>query len=416
MNRKTFLVSAYGCEPFRGSEAGVGWNWILQMARCCDLHVIARSNDKKKIELNLPQDLSEHIVFHYYDCSFLMRFKHGNRGLYFYYFFWQLGILRIAKEIIRHYQIDYTMHLTFGSYWMPTFLPFLQKPFIYGPMGGGDVVPISLMAALPFKEKLNRLLAIALVRTSYLNPLVVFPCKKASVILCRTENNRLVIPKRYRHKARIILETAIEDEVIDYGVNNHSRIKDSANVKIIMSGRLIPLKNVEMGLRAFASVHKVMPNVELCIVGDGPCMGNLRKSAAKLGLAELVTFAGRLERKEALFQMRNSDIFLFPSLKEGGSWALLEGMSVGLPVVCLDWTGMHDIMTPECGFMISPGTYKQTLASMTEALSLLVSDSQLRRQMGNAAHMRVASCFRWESKGQFFKDLMSELERQDNEA
>lgn len=45
---KKILVSAYGCEPFRGSEAGVGWNWILQMAQENKLYVIARANDQKK--------------------------------------------------------------------------------------------------------------------------------------------------------------------------------------------------------------------------------------------------------------------------------------------------------------------------------------------------------------------------------
>ena len=46
---RKILVSAYGCEPFRGSEAGVGWNWILQMARHNEMYVIARKNDKNKI-------------------------------------------------------------------------------------------------------------------------------------------------------------------------------------------------------------------------------------------------------------------------------------------------------------------------------------------------------------------------------
>ena len=54
---RKILVSAYGCEPFRGSEAGVGWNWILQMARHNEMYVIARKNDKNKIEDNIPEEI-----------------------------------------------------------------------------------------------------------------------------------------------------------------------------------------------------------------------------------------------------------------------------------------------------------------------------------------------------------------------
>ena len=48
MERKKILVSAYGCEPGRGSEAGVGWNWVLQLAKEYELYVITRENVEKR--------------------------------------------------------------------------------------------------------------------------------------------------------------------------------------------------------------------------------------------------------------------------------------------------------------------------------------------------------------------------------
>ena len=64
---KTILVSAYGCEPLKGSEPGVGWNWVLQMAKHNRLHVITRANNQEVIESHLPDDLKHQIIFHYYD-------------------------------------------------------------------------------------------------------------------------------------------------------------------------------------------------------------------------------------------------------------------------------------------------------------------------------------------------------------
>jgi len=50
------LVSAYACEPHKGSEPGVGWNWVKQIARFHEVWVITRANNKEKIEEELNRN------------------------------------------------------------------------------------------------------------------------------------------------------------------------------------------------------------------------------------------------------------------------------------------------------------------------------------------------------------------------
>ena len=57
LSNHTILVSAYGCEPLKGSEPGVGWNWVLQMARYNRVHVITRANNQGPIEKHLPKNM-----------------------------------------------------------------------------------------------------------------------------------------------------------------------------------------------------------------------------------------------------------------------------------------------------------------------------------------------------------------------
>lgn len=57
--KRNILVSAYGCEPLKGSEPGIGWNWVLQMAKNNRLHVITRANNQKMIEAYLPEKLKK---------------------------------------------------------------------------------------------------------------------------------------------------------------------------------------------------------------------------------------------------------------------------------------------------------------------------------------------------------------------
>ena len=406
--KKRILISAYGCEPFRGSEAGVGWNWVLQMAKNNELHIITRKNDREKIEKNIPEELKDNLNFYYYDtCKLLQKVKKKEKRLYIYYFFWQIGIIKIIKKLKKKIKFDYSMHLTFGSLWMPTFLPFFDIPFIWGPIGGGDGVPKAYIKNFPLKQKIIQRLRYVLIGTSFMNPLVAVPSKKAVAILCRTENNVMAIPKKYRNKAHVVLETAMEKDVFQ---NEKDYTLENDNVELIVSGRLVPFKNVTAAIDIVNLLTKKYDNIHMTIIGRGPERESIEEKIEKYNLSEHITMIKELPRQEVLEHLTKADIYLFPSLREGGSWALMEGMAIGLPVVCLDWTGMKVITDEESAFRVKPSNYKKTVEEMTDAVSKLVEDKNLRRQMGLAARKRIAEVYNWEYKGKFMEGLLEELE------
>lgn len=66
--KKKFLVSAYGCEPNKGSEPGIGWQWSLQLVKFGEVHIITRKNNKEVISKTLstmPKENSSKIFFYY---------------------------------------------------------------------------------------------------------------------------------------------------------------------------------------------------------------------------------------------------------------------------------------------------------------------------------------------------------------
>lgn len=406
MSLRKILVSAYGCEPFRGSEAGVGWNWVLQMARFNELYVIARENDRETIEDNLPKECRKTVHFYYYDtCPTIMRLKKKEKGLYLYYWLWQIGIIPLVAKIIREQKPDYTMHLTFGSLWMPTFLPFFKVPFIWGPVGGGDGVPPKMLAVLPLKQRIVQSMRYVLIKTSWLNPLVAIPSRKAILILCRTENNRDAIPKKYRHKCEVVLETAMGEDVFyhykDYNTTNNT-------LEIITTGRLVPFKNTILALESFNNLCKKHSNVHMTIIGKGSEKNRLTEYILKNRLQKFVDIIPEVPRDQVLAKLCDADIYVFPSLREGGSWALMEALAVGLPVVCLNWTGMKIIANGECGILINPDTYSKVLDDFTNALEYLVENHELRTTMGINARNRMAKEFNWDRLGRKFEDIMDE--------
>jgi glycosyltransferase involved in cell wall biosynthesis len=105
---------------------------------------------------------------------------------------------------------------------------------------------------------------------------------------------------------------------------------------LIWVGRLIPHKNAELALRAFALLARERPELRLLVVGDGPERGRLEGLAASLGIAGAVRFAGFVKRSSDVYGlMKSSRVLLAPHRKEGFGITVVEGWGCGIPaVVC----------------------------------------------------------------------------------
>ena len=403
---RTILISAYGCEPLKGSEAGVGWNWVIQMAQHNRLHVITRANNQASIEAHLPNELKNNIIFHYYDApSFIRQLKKRAKRLYFYYFVWQIGIIPIVRHIIKTERIDYTMHLTFGSMWMPTFLPFFSTSFIWGPIGGGDCEPRPFLKLLPFKQKVIQSFRYVMNALSFMHPGVMFAAYRAKVILARTPNTARAIPNCFRAKVQTILETAMEDSVFEHKCVYH--LNDDV-VRMITTGRLLPNKNIVTAVKSLEYIPKDY-RVRLTIIGSGYQRREIEETAKRIGRSQDVVIIDELPREEVLAAVEKSDIFLFPSLREGGSWSLMEAMAIGLPVICLDWAGMAIITDDNCAIRIPVSNPEQMPKDMAAAIITLIKNPGLREAMGKAGRNRIKEVYNWKTKGLFVEQLFNSL-------
>lgn len=404
---RTLLVSAYGCEPGTGSEQGVGWNWVIQMAKNNKLHVITRANNREKIEGNIPKEVADNIVFYYYDTLKILRcFKKKAHGLYVYYFFWQIGILSLVRNIIKQYAPDYTMHLTFGSMWMPTFLHLFRTPFIWGPVGGGDCEPVSFFKILPLRQRFQAYLRLVLIKSIPVNPFIRLLCARSCIILCRTKSSGDVLPQMYDGKKHVILETAIE-EVFDI----HKSCKTHRTINLISVGRLMPSKNIITAIRALHLPSCRGLNIKYTIIGSGPEKKKIKDEIQRLNLEDRVVMVSEIHRKEVLGKLLESDIFIFPSLREGGSWALMEAMAAALPVVCLRWSGMDIITNDACAKKLSVSTPEQMEKDMATAICMLAESSELRCQMGKVGLDRIREVFNWRVKGEFMETLFQKYQK-----
>lgn len=344
------LVSAYACEPGKGSEPGVGWRWSIEIAQLGhETHVITRANNEPSIsEERARGNLPDTLHFHYYDLKPWQRFwKRGGQGVYLYNLLWQLGAAQLGRQLHKTHKFDVVHHLTFGSVRLPSFMGALKIPFIFGPSGGGESAPLALRAGYPLKGKIKDALRDVSNYAIRIDPLMTRTFRDADRILLKTKDSISAVPKRFRDKCEVKLEIGI-----DAPPEPSTSFSRTEHLRVLFAGRFIYWKGMHLGLRAFALLQKSQPNSTLTIVGDGPDAQNWQQLIRDLQIEEQVEWIRWVPRDAMNGLYASHDVFLFPSLHDSSGNVVLEAASHALPVVCLDLGGPSTMVTNDWGCKI----------------------------------------------------------------
>lgn len=152
---------------------------------------------------------------------------------------------------------------------------------------------------------------------------------------------RVIVTSRYsadrvREFYGLMEEPAIVPEPIDLGEwrrlleLHHAR---GPRFTILFTGRLYRRKRVDTLLRAAAALRGRIPNLEVRIVGDGPCARALHALSRDLKLGDTVSWLASVPRSELAAEYNRADVFCLPSVQEGFGIVLLEAMAAAKPIV-----------------------------------------------------------------------------------
>ncbi len=145
-------------------------------------------------------------------------------------------------------------------------------------------------------------------------------------------------------------------------------------------GRLVPVKNIGLQIRAFAKLVEKVPHVRLRIVGDGPLLDSLKFEVVSLKLEDKIIFEG--EQKEVGKYYEEADAFLLTSDYEGWGRVVLEAAAYHLPLIMTDvGLAQEVIVNEESGLIIPVGDEEELLRAMKD----LLDKPELRERLGEAA-------------------------------
>ena len=169
-------------------------------------------------------------------------------------------------------------------------------------------------------------------------------------------------------------DVARQSLVAELGLPTGSRIIGTV-------GRLQPVKDHALLLRAFAKVRVQVPEAALVIVGDGPLRAALEAQAEQAGLSDALRFMG--DRHDVPRLLTGMEVFALTSTSEGYSVALLEACASSLPIVATDVGGNREIVRHGINGRLVPSG---DTAAIATALIALLRGGEQAAAMGRAGY------------------------------
>jgi glycosyltransferase involved in cell wall biosynthesis len=177
-------------------------------------------------------------------------------------------------------------------------------------------------------------------------------------------------------------------------------------VVVCKIARLFPLKGHEFVLEAAPRLVARHPDLIFLFVGDGILREDFERRIAAMGLTAHFRFTGLVPPSRVPELIHAADIVVHTSLREGLARVLPQGLIAGKPVVSYDVDGAREVCLPgETGFLLPP----RTVAELTDAISTLASNADLRRRLGETGRRRFTDTFRHETMTRRIREVYAGL-------
>lgn len=409
----SILINAYACSPNMGSEPGMAWNWCVNLAKYCELHIITEGEFKDKIEAALPTlPQGNNMHFYYNPVSSEIRKMCWNQGdwrFYKYYKEWQWKTYMMAEEIIRQHHIDIVHQLNMIGFREPGYLWKIEdKPFVWGPIGGLKQFPSSYLEGAGIKMKLfNRIKNIVNIYQIKHDKRVNQALKKADLLISSIPDSYNAI-KRYKGLNSIIIpETGcfIDNDTVKRNMDE----KANGDFRLLWVGKFDFRKQLNIALATMAKL-KNKSNIKLIICGSGSDdqVSYYKQMALNLGIEDNVVWKGNIENSKVKEEMRQSDIFFFTSVSEDTSTVVLEAVSCELPVLCFDTCGMGYVINESVGQKVPLTNPRQSAYDFAEKINYLYNNREYLQKLSDGCKQRQKE-LSWDNKAKQMVELYNKV-------
>jgi glycosyltransferase involved in cell wall biosynthesis len=395
------LLSSYACRPNAGSEPGVGWNWATHLAaRGIEVHVLVAKRNQAAIEAGLRDSPVANLHFTYVSVPH----EWAKKSEALHYVCWQIAALKAARELARKYEFQLAHHVTYASVHVPSQLWRLGIPVVFGPIGGGQTAPASMLQYFG-AEKSRERLRTSLTKALRLSPVHKQWLRRMSVILAANRDTFNLVRALGCKNVSLMCDTAIPSSYFAEGPRKFA--EQSGTLRLLWIGQMRTRKALPLALDALKESHQ---NVTLTIAGDGIDPPVVHRMVRDRNLEHRVFWKGsRLTWTELRTAYAKHDAMLFTSLRDSFGSQVLEAMAMGLPIICLDLHGAHDFVPDIGSLKVSVGTPEETVQNLAGAIEEYSLLPATRKNQMSMHAWDFAKTLSWSARAELVEKLYQEV-------
>lgn len=392
------LLYADMCNPNQASEPLVGYNTCRSIVdELEETVVVTQVRNREAIRQKGMGNATvvyldtESIAVPLWKMASFIRASHSMNTViklpdhyYFEYRLWEA-----LKGDLRNGVFDIVHRVTPISSAMPSPLAkWSPVPFVLGPINGGLPWPPQFRSELLKEGEWLRY-----VRGLYrLTPYVKPTYQKAAAILAAYQHTISRLPTGNRDRTFNFPENGVDPSRFCV-----KKYRKTERVTFVYVGKLMPYKSVNVVVSAF-SRSDLLRKHRLLIVGDGSDREELEGMVRTYRMEGSVVFTGWLTQQEAARHLHDSDVFVYPAIRDSGAGALVEAMYTGLACIASDYGPMAELLAGDRGLRVPLNDREEHIEGFRRAMESLVLDEAKREKLGLRAHEFASEHFLWRNR------------------
>jgi glycosyltransferase involved in cell wall biosynthesis len=284
----------------------------------------------------------------------------------FHYLLWLRQVERRVEQLVAVQQIDIIHQVGLMTISAPPKLWRLSAPFIWGPIGGGEVAPLAFRRYYGKhwnRERTRRWRIWLIGRSLALRNTV----RHAAYVLAINRETRALLQQAGADPQRLAL-------MIDAGSRpdrlrlQPRGVRSRSELVLLWAGMLEARKGLPLLLEALSRLPQHPMPVRVQVAGDGPMRAEWQAYAEVLGLSDCVEFLGTVPPVRMANLYEDADAFVFTSLQDAFGTVVMEAMTHALPVIVLNHQGCAAVLPEEAAIKIPVSTPNETVAALAAAI------------------------------------------------
>jgi len=404
------LIIAEAANPTLTSAALVGWSCAKAIAAETDAHIVTEwrnRDDFLRVGMVEGTDFTAINNRRLQHLSWSLATKFSRKGSFSWslyavlsnlvYPFFERKLWQIFGPKLRAGEFDLVHRLLplspTTTSWIAPRLKQIGVPFVLGPLNGGVPWPKGFDdLRQQERDGAGRLRAF-----TRFSPGLRQTRASADAILTASRTTLREMPASLRQRCIFIPENAVDLERFPLTPKAATNNVPSKPLRISFVGRLVALKGVDMLIAAAAPLIR-NGALHLDIIGDGPERERLQAMVQSENIGAGVSMDGWIPHAQLGARLRESDLFVFPSIREFGGGVVLEAMALGIPSVVLDHGGPPELVPPGTGYVLPMTTREEIVTRLRQLLTELREDPAQLHAAGELAQAHVQKYYSWEAK------------------